>query len=126
MKLNRSQAIELHNALAQKGLKAKHISGGDFIKLLNIKTDLKNSLNTLSEAEAQLADEFGAIQNELGYYVEDKDKNKDFIKNLKEKQKHYEIELELNFISQMELKDYCKEQDTAIEAVLFEYLMKKE
>lgn len=124
MKLNRTQAIELHSALSQKGLKAKHISGDNFIKLLNIKTRLKNSLQSLSEAEAELAEEFGAIQNELGFFVEDKDKNKEFVKNLRDKQKHYSVEIDLNFIAEQELKEYSKEQDTAVEAVLFEYLLK--
>lgn len=35
------------------------------------------------------------------------------------------IELDLNFIPENELKEYCKEQDTGVEAVLFEYLLKE-
>lgn len=125
MVLKRDQAVELNNALSQKGLKTKHVSGDNFIKLLNIKTALKNSINALAEAEQVLAEEFGATQNEYGFFIEDKDKQREFAKNLRDKQKSYSIEIELNFIPESELKEYCKEQDTAVEAVLFEYLLKK-
>jgi hypothetical protein len=125
MVVKRDQAVELNYALSQKGLKTKHISGDNFIRLLNIKTILKNSINALSESEQELAEEFGAIQNEYGFFIEDKDKQKEFSKNLRDKQKAYSIELELNFVPESELKEYCKEQDTSVEAVLFEYLLKK-
>lgn len=124
MRLNRTKAVELHSALSQKGLKTRHISGENYIKLLNIKTKLKNELNILAEAEQELALEFDAIQDVNGFYIEDSDKRKEFEKNLREKQKAFSIDLDLNFVSENELKDYCKEQDTAIEAVLFEYLLK--
>lgn len=123
---NREQAVELNNALSQKGLKTKHVSGENFIKLLNVKTKLKNSLNELGEAEQHLAEEFGAIQTQAGFFIEDKDKQKEFSKNLRDKQKAYSIELELNFVPENELKEYCKDQDTAIEAVIFEYLLKSQ
>lgn len=125
MKLDRNQAQELHISLSQKGLKTKHVSGENYIKLLNIKTALKNSINTLSEAEQELAIEFDATQTPQGFFIDDKDKQKEFVKNLREKQKAFSIELELNFIPENELKEYCKEQDTGVEAVLFEYLLKK-
>jgi len=125
MKLNRDQSIELNEALSQKGLKTKHVSGDSYIKLLNVKTKLKNEITVLAEAEKELAEEFGAVQTQSGFFIEDKDKQKEFVKNLRDKQKAFSIELDLNFVPEAELKEYAKEQDTAIEAVLFEYLLKK-
>jgi len=123
MKLNRQQAVELNTALSQKGLKARHVSGVNYIKLINAKIALKNSLSVLSELENDVAEDFGASQQGAAFYLEDKEKIKEFTKNLREKQKAYLIELELNFIPENELKEFTKEQDTEIEAVLFEYLL---
>ena len=125
MKLNRDQSLELNFSLSQKGLKAKHVSGENYVKLLNIKTKLKNELNTLADGEKDLCEEFGGYQSDSGFVIEDKDKRKEFLKKVSEVQKAFSIELELNFVPENELKDYCKEQDTAIEAVLFEYLLKQ-
>lgn len=125
MPLNRTQAIELNNALSQKGLKAKDVSGDNFIKLINGKNKLKNSLEALSEAEQELAIEFDAVQTPSGFVIEDNERQKEFVKNLREKQKAYSVDIELNFIPENELRAYCKEQDTAVTAVLFEYLLAK-
>lgn len=125
MKLNRTQAIELHSALSQKGLKAKHISGDNFIKLLKVKSTLKNSIAELVEAERELSFEYDATQTTEGFFVEDKEKRKEFTKNLNDKQKAYSVDVETNFIPIMELKEYTKDQDTEFEAVLFEYLLSK-
>lgn len=125
MTLNRTQAIELNNALSQKGLKAKDVSGDNFIKLINGKNKLKNSLEALSEAEQELAIEFDAVQTPSGFVIEDNERQKEFVKNLREKQKAYSVDIELNFIPENELRAYCKEQDTSVTAVLFEYLLAK-
>lgn len=124
MKLNRDQAMELNAGLSQQGLKTKHVSGENFLKVVGAKTKLKNSLNELGEAEKLLGEEYDAVNNNGNWFVEDKDKRKEFMKNLREKQKAYYIELDLNFIPENELKEYCKEQDTLVTAVLFEYLLK--
>jgi len=124
MKLNRTQASELNAALDQKGLKTKHVSGENYIKLLNTKKHLKNNLTTLAEGETELIKEFGGYQDGNGFVFEDKVKKKEFLEKMVEIQKAFSIELDLNFIPENELKEYCKEQDTAIEAILFEYLLK--
>lgn len=132
--LNRTQSIELHNALSQKGLKAKHISGENFIKLINLKSLLKNKLSELQEAEEALAEEEGATQTQFGYLIDPKvteqglvsgnpEKNAEFVKSMREKQKAFKVECELHFVPQKELEEYCKEQDTEITATLFEYLL---
>jgi len=125
MKLNRQKAIELNSSLNEKGLKCKHVSGENYLKLMSQKALLKNSLNALGELEQDLAVEFDAVQTENGFFIEDKDKRKEFATNLRDKQNAYSVELDLNFIPENELREYCKEQDTSVSAVLFEYLLKK-
>lgn len=126
MKLNKAQAFEFNTALSQQNLKAKHVSGENYLKIMSVKTLLKNKLTEVGEAEKSLALEFDATQvTEVGFQIDDKDQRKEFFTKLAELHKAFSIELDLNFMPEKELKEFCKEQDTAFAAILFEYLLEK-
>jgi hypothetical protein len=124
--LDRKSVVEIHDALSSKGLKTKNISGENYVKLLNLKIKLKNSLEPLIESEHELAVEIGLIPNGQMFMAPEgrNDLITEFQNKLRDIYKNFSVEVEhLNFIPENELKEYCKDQDTSVEAVLFEYLL---
>lgn len=129
-KLPLEETIAFNNALSQKGLKAKHVSGENYVKVLNLKTALRNALKVIEEGYTELAEEFGMTQVGPGQYThpkQDKDAQLSFSKKVNDMGKKWRSPaIELNFIPEEELKEFCKEQDVDVSAILFEYLLKPE
>lgn len=124
--LNRKQVLELNDALSSKGLKTKHVSGENYIKVLNLKIKLKNCILPIAQAEKDLAEEMGLIFDGQ-FFSAPPDKKEiinEFQKKITEIHKAFSVDVEfLNFIPIGEMKLYCNEQDTSVEATLFEYLL---
>lgn len=122
-------AVILNNALSSKGLKAKHVGGENYIRIINLKTGLRNALKTMDEACRDIADEFGMEQVGPGQYVhpsQDKSKQAAFSKKIVEVSRSWKSPgLDLHFVPQGELKEFCKEQDIEVEAILFEFLAER-
>jgi hypothetical protein len=124
--MKREQALELNGALNSKDLKVKHVSGENYLKILKLKTKLKNELELLGTSEVELAKEFNADITPTGIQFKTPEDGKEFLAKRKEIFDKWDIEVELNFLPQAELLEYVKEQDTAVAAVLYEYLRKQE
>ena len=122
--MKREQAVELNTALNSKDLKVKHVSGDNYLKILKLKTKLKNELELLGTSEVELAKEFNADITPTGIQFKTPEDGKEFLAKRKEIFDEWDIEVELNFLPQAELLEYVKEQDTAVAAVLYEYLIK--
>lgn len=121
--LNRAVAVELLNALSSKDLKAKHISSEAFMKLINLVTSLKKAINQLVAQEGEIAKALGVVYDHEGKFKVEEDVRVKFNEQMKLLQDGFTFEHALNFIPERELKEYVKEQDTSIAAVLFEYLL---
>jgi hypothetical protein len=75
MIINRKPALSLNQALANKDLKIKHITGENYQKILFLKRKLRNSIDALVEDEVQLA-------KDIGYDPSNTETHKDFTDKL--------------------------------------------
>lgn len=127
MKLDYQNSIYLNSALGTTGLKTKHISGENWIKLLNNKRQLKNSIDALVNDEKEAAKECGFNLDDRGALIPingESDVSK-WRERLETLHKNFSVEVDVNFIPQNEFREYTKEMDTNVEAILFEYLMEQ-
>lgn len=126
--LSLDQTISLNSALSSKGLKAKNVSGENYLRIINLKTLMRNELKKLDGVHQQLAAEFEMEPVGPGQYRNvDKEKQAGFLKRVMEVDKSWKSpELQLNFIPEKELRDFCHDQDVEIESILFEYLLLEE
>jgi hypothetical protein len=126
--LTLDQAISLNAALSSKGLKAKHLSGGNYLQIIKLKTLLRNELKALDEVHQKLAIDCGVEQiGPTQYRAADKEKQSLFTRKMREINKKWQSpQVTLNFIPESELKEFCFEQDVEAESILFEYLLKSE
>lgn len=122
--MNLKNAQELNNALNSAGLKAKHISGENFNKLiLSLKPKLKRALVEMGEKEKQVAEAMDILVGEQ-IVTTDQEQAREYFDKVKDFHKDFSFEHELNFIPENELKEYVKEQDTNVAAIICEYLLK--
>lgn len=124
MKLKLQGAIELNNALNSPGLKAKHVGAENFMDLINDKVKLKKALGVIGEKETEVAQQLGVNVNYGNMTFESADQATLYNKMVKPFHDEFEVEIKTHFIPIEELKEYTKEQDTSIAAILFEHLLK--
>lgn len=124
IKLNRDQTVELQAALSAKDLKAKHISGENFMKLIGLSRSLKKQITALVEQETEIATALGATTFGGQLQFPDPESIKLYNEKTAPIHKAFSFEFDGNFIPENELREYTKEQDTAVVAILFEYLLK--
>lgn len=127
MNLILTQVIELNNALNADSLRSRHISGESRIRLSRLKQNIKNELNLIGQIEKDIFKEFNInlLPSIDGTLIPDGDKENFKIAQLKivETRKAWNMEINLNFVPEKELLEYCKEVNTSTESILFEYLL---
>lgn len=123
MILNITQAGEINTALSTAGLKAKHISGDNFMKVINLKSKLKKALNDCGDQERAVAAELGFLIGDQVVFSNN-DEARDYHERVGPIRKAFTFEYEMNFIPEGEIREYVKEQDTNIASIICEYLLK--
>lgn len=125
--LNHKNLDYLNTALNVSGLKAKHISGENWITLINLKKKLKNEVDDVAIKESAAADEAGysLLNGQLIPKDGEQQNNALFSKRLIEIHNTINLEIESNFIPEKEFREYVKEIDTSTIATLFEFLMEE-
>lgn len=119
--MKRDYAIQLNNALHTEGLKVKHLTGEQYVKLLNLKRPLAKYANEMSEEEKELFKEYNIVTNS------------DLLEQLKDKKftekrdaiysKEFEP-IELNFLDSDVFKKFTDDVDFGVASILAEYLLK--
>lgn len=111
MKLNKTQFLNIETALQSKDLKAKHVSGENYLTLLKLKKDLRVAREGLIELEKIAIVDCGEDQEAL---------------RVKITQIHdaFSFELVDPFLTLEEFKAFVKELDTEPASIIAEFLLK--
>lgn len=120
--MKRDYAIQLNNALHAEGLKVKHLTGDQYIKLLALKRPLAKYANEMSEEEQALYKTYDVITN-----VDILNQLKD--KSFRDKRdaifsKEFDPK-ELKFMDNEVFKKFTDEIDFGTASILAEYLLKE-
>jgi D-ribose pyranose/furanose isomerase RbsD len=105
-----------------KDLKAKHVSGDNYLKILKLKKELSKLVSEHGEQEKSVIEDLGLPHDETKWNFDERSTALEKLKPIHESLE-YEL-VERNFLSIEEFKEWTKEQDTAIVAILAEHLLK--
>lgn len=119
--MKRDYAIQLNAALHTDGLKVKHLSADQYVKLLALKRPLAKYLNEMGEEEKDLFKSYNIIteQDRINNL-----KDKSFIEKIEAIQEKMFEPKELNFIDGDTFKKFTDDIDFGAASVLAEYLLK--
>jgi hypothetical protein len=118
MIINRKPALSLNQALANKDLKIKHITGENYQKILFLKRKLRNSIDALVEDEVQLA-------KDIGYDPSNTETHKDFTDKLSVIQSAFKVEIYDPFLTIEEFKHFVEALDIESASLVAEFLLKE-
>lgn len=120
--MKKDYAIQLNNALHAEGLKVKHLTGDQYVKLLALKRPLAKYANEMAEEEKELFKAYNIVTNQ------------DLFEQLKDKAfsekrdaiyaKDFEPK-ELNFLDSDVFKKFTDDIDFGVASILAEYLLKE-
>lgn len=116
------ESTDLNQMLSVKDLKAKHVNGENYLKVINLKKDLKNALVAQSEKEKQIFEDLQIDATSEAAWTADIKKT--VWDKLTPCRKAFKFEAPEPFLTIEEFKEWTKEQDVAVVAILGEYLLK--
>lgn len=116
--MNIHNTQKLLSALSNRSIVGKALSGNSFFSVICLKKKAQDHINSIIEAEAELAKAYGIdINDQLAI-----NGNKEFLSKLKDVQKDFETK-ELNFIPRDEFKAWVEHLDLETASVLYEFLV---
>lgn len=121
--MKRINAIELRQALSNKELRAKHLTGNNLVSLAFLKRELSQYFETMAEAEDSLAESHNINRDPSGNFI--LGDNKDFIQKLKEIQAVPFESKHLNFIEGDVANKFVSETDVNTATIVYEHLTVK-
>lgn len=122
--MKRINAIELRQAIANKELRAKHLSGSNLVTLAFLKKELNSYFETMADAETQATEAEGIKKDSYGNFIVGT--NTEFEKKLKEIQATDFESNHLNFIENDVVSKFVADTDVSTAIVVIEHLAKKD